>query len=775
MKKIIYGSLWILMLLFSHVSWAENVMLERGEGMFVFHDPVNSEIKPVEVHYCIPENVNVEDCPIIFVFQGNDRDYTYLLDAWGKVARERHFMVFIPQFPMKDFPLYLYQEVGAMNKDHTQVTSPEKTTASMVDRLFEYVKGHVKTHRNDYEIYGHSAGGQFVQRFMLTHDSPYVSRAVVGSPGWYTFPDTTLNYSYGIKNLPTIDSLALKRWLAKDIVIQTAECDTVREWFLRKTPEADAQGRDRLERGLRFYDYCRQLAVSHHWPFRWREKTVPGIGHESVPMGMDALDMLLQPTDAVIQTPTMMLDDKKSIASYQAVLEYLKALAEKHPSGVSYRKIGVTPQGREVVALRIGKDAKGKKLRVWVQGGLHGNEPAPVDAVCLLVKYLLETEEGQTLVQQLDIECLAVANPDGYDNLQRKSGNGLDLNRDMTKMSDPMTVLLKKEWVSFRPDVSFDIHEFNPRRKEIKNFYGEDLETNYDVLLMTSGHPNINTQLKGVQQHMFVPSMSKALNRNGYTYAPYFTPHVAKGQMKANLEAKSPQSSATWNALAGSVSLFAEIKGIGYGRNLFEKRMMIGFTLAKEVLTTAQTHKYEIMKVTRPMVTEKVKRDTMVVTAFGTQEKNVRYSFLNLKDGKLEVKEMIGADARHPMAITQRRRPRGYLLQPSCRMAVEKLKALGVEVQTVDARKNFKVEYFVPHHVKRQKKEWEGIHPVSLHVNVDSRNVQANNGWYFVSTQQAMGDLIVTLLEPECANGYAAFEVLPVKEGKYLSWFRVMD
>ncbi len=733
-------------LLMPLVVWAGQEQLQRGEGMFSFQNPVASGIKPVDVYYYIPEDGEVTDCPIIFVLQGNDRDYTYLLDAWGKEAKERHFMVFIPQCPMCDFPLHLYQEVGVMNKAHTKLTDYDKTTASMVDRLFEYVKAHTSTKRNDYELYGHSAGGQFVQRFMLTHDSPYVSRAVIGSPGWYTFPDSTLDYPYGIKNIPYIDSVALKRCLAKDIVVQTAELDTVREWFLRKTPEADAQGLNRLERGKRFYDYCRQMAVTHNWAFRWREVTVPKVAHESVPMGMAALDMLLQPTDRMV------------------------SLTNSYTSQVSVVNIGRTVEGRDVVALRLGEDKEGKKLKVWIQGGLHGNEPAPVDAVYLLADYLLKSSEGQELLKDLDVMCLAVANPDGYEKMQRKSGSGLDLNRDMTKMADPMTAILKKAWLDFRPDVSFDIHEFNPRRKEIKDFYGEDLETNYDVLLMTSGHPNINPLLRRLQQHMFVPAMRKALDKNAYTYAPYFTPYVTKGKMTANLEAKSPQSSATWNALAGSVSLFAEIKGIGYGSKLFEKRTMVGFTLAKEVLATADAHRHEIMKATRR---GELSRNDSVVVAFHPQTKEVSYSFLNLQSGKVEEKSMVGMDALAPMVDVVRKRPMAYLLKPTCRQAVDKLRLLGVEVQTLDKAQTFKVESYVPRNVKRQKKQWEGIHPVTMQTTVASQNIKASKGWFLVNAHQKLADLIVTLLEPECANGYAAFEVLPVKEGQSLPWFRV--
>ena len=305
MKTKVFLLISLTMLIMSLSAKADNKQLERGEGMFTFQDPENKDLKPVDVHYYIPEDGNITTCPIIFVFQGNDRDYTYLMDTWGKDAKDKHYMVFIPQFNMKDYPLHLYQEVGVMDKKHTVLTPKNKTTASMVDRIFEYIKGHTSTLRNDFQIYGHSAGGQFVQRFMLFHDSPYVSRAVIGSPGWYTFPDKSTNFPYGIKDIPYIDSTTLTCYLNKDIVIQTATLDTVREWFLRKTPEADAQGRNRLERGKRFYSYCQKYAAQHNWPFRWRMQTVVNVNHDAILMGKAASDILTQPTDEFFMTPTL--------------------------------------------------------------------------------------------------------------------------------------------------------------------------------------------------------------------------------------------------------------------------------------------------------------------------------------------------------------------------------------------------------------------------------------------------------------------------------------
>lgn len=79
----------------------------------------------------------------------------------------------------------------------------------LVDKLFEYVRQFTGSMRKGYMIYGHSAGGQFVQRFMLftivlMWKSYYkFSRLVY-------FPDLAQTYPYGTAGIPYISSEQIK-------------------------------------------------------------------------------------------------------------------------------------------------------------------------------------------------------------------------------------------------------------------------------------------------------------------------------------------------------------------------------------------------------------------------------------------------------------------------------------------------------------------------------------------------------------------------------------
>lgn len=68
-----------------------------------------------------------------------------------------------------------------------------------------------------YVIYGHSAGGQFSHRLCYFEgmmsaghpEYPRIEKALIANPGWYTMPDTSMYYPYGLDRTPLPDMKAL--------------------------------------------------------------------------------------------------------------------------------------------------------------------------------------------------------------------------------------------------------------------------------------------------------------------------------------------------------------------------------------------------------------------------------------------------------------------------------------------------------------------------------------------------------------------------------------
>ena len=289
MKRLVLTEVFAFL---SFLSCLATGIYPSGVGCFSYNMPSGRIKDTIKVFYYIPDNRERESMQVIVGFHGNDRDCSYWIDTWKEYADKKGFMFFIPWFTHDAFPTRRYQELGVKDENGNILSSKFRTSA-LVDSLLCYILQTSGTKENKVTIYGHSAVGQFVHRFMLLNNSPFIKKAIIGNPGWFTFPSVNDNYSYGIKDLEDVDNNQIRNLLAQNIILQLAEGDTLRESFLRKTPEADRQGANRLERGNKYFDTLKSIADANHWDFNWRRIYVPDVGHEAVAMSRHAAENLL--------------------------------------------------------------------------------------------------------------------------------------------------------------------------------------------------------------------------------------------------------------------------------------------------------------------------------------------------------------------------------------------------------------------------------------------------------------------------------------------------
>lgn len=764
--------------------------LPNGEGKFTFTEYAPFSGRPVDVYYYIPPAGDLKTMPVVFVFQGADRGYEYLIEFWKKAAEERQFIFVLPHFDLQLYPLEDYQEAGVLTADRKHVKPQRLQTSALVDEIFNYLQRHTGAKATQYMMYGHSAGGQFIHRSMLFYDSPYVEKAIVGSPGWYTFPDKAQAFPYGVAGIPYVDRETLRRYLSKDIVIQLGKADTVRESYLRKTPEAEAQGGNRLERGRAFYAYARQLAADNNWSFRWRKEEVEGVGHNSVRMAEHAIPTLLsdpvrpipQPEAVTTRfypipereyhTPTLRKPVTEGLASLTEITRYLVALVEEHPGRVTLSTLGVSTGGREIPVLYFGSGKDKNKIRVWIQAGLHGNEPAGPEAVCMLAGYLLNDAEGQKLLTHFELALVPVANVDGYAIQNRMSGNGLDLNRDQSKLADPVSVLLKKAYTGWDPEVALDIHEFTPWRKDYDAFFQMPVAIYEDVLFLPTGHLNVPEPIRDFSLNVLQKSAGEALMEKEYTWGYYFTPKLESDRLWISKGAGSPQSSSTNFALSNAVSLFIEIRGIGLGRTSFERRTEAGFIVAANMLETCRNHKDQLKSAIRKALADTKKGDKPAFVSFKGKKSLYTARFVDFARNDTFSVTLPALDVLDCEPLIIRPRPKAYILTGACRNAVRILEVLGADIKRASKPFTRNVEEYTVAEYEKSAVVWEMIYPVK--VKTETRKIRKTfpAGSYIVSPNQKAGNYIVTLLEPESMNGFIPFGVIEAQPGTTLPVYR---
>ncbi|KAA6339045.1 Internalin-J, partial [termite gut metagenome] len=167
--------------------------------------------------------------------------------------------------------------------------------------------------------------------------------------------------------------------------------------------------------------------------------------------------------DVTIQTPSF--QKKKGYADYNEIISYIERTIEgKNIATLEY--IGETQKGKKIPAVTIKKPIGNDKVKVMFTGRVHGDEPAGTEALLMLIDKLLNDEELSFLTEKIDIAILPIINIDGGEKLKRQSDNGIDLNRDMSKLQAPETVALRLFFNRFDPDVFIDFHEYLPFRAD---------------------------------------------------------------------------------------------------------------------------------------------------------------------------------------------------------------------------------------------------------------------------------------------------------------------
>jgi len=471
-------------------------------------------------------------------------------------------------------------------------------------------------------------------------------------------------------------------------------------------------------------------------------------------------------------TPTLSINENR-FATYEEIIKWIDDSIAVYP-GARVEIIGKTPMGRGIPVIYLSDGSAAGKIRVWMQGLLHGNEPAGGEALLFLANEILTTEKGAVLLDNMDIAILPVANADGYVEMNRRSAGGFDLNRDQTKFADPVSKIIKKAFIEWQPDVAFDFHEFQPTRKEFSGIGSKGATAFYDVLFLPSGHLNIPEGLRKASGEMFQKEAEEALEEHGYSHNFYFTADLSEEEMILNKGAQSPHSSSTSFALSNAVSVLVETRGIGLGRTSFARRTHSSYIVASTFLESALNHREELQRIIAEAreMTIAARNDIVVLNEPSFYCTGV--NFIDLETGDLVTLKLRIKDAENMSPKLIRKRPEGYVLESLCNRETEILTLLGLKVEQLKRKKKFYVESFIINEFKEAEAEWEKIKTVSAKAEIIIQKKVFPKGSYYVDIHQKNANYAISLLEPESINGFVSYRVSAASPGDTLSIHRVI-
>ena len=242
----------------------------------------------LEVRLFVPDEART-DTPIAIVIHGWSRAAERYFDDWRALGEEHGFIVAVPHFTVGDFPgSNEFNQGHVFDSETGQMRPAEGWTFAAIEPLFDDVVERTGSKESTYTLFGHSAGSQFVHRFLYYVPEARVKRYIPANAGWYTLPDFDVGYPYGLAG-SGITTEQLATAFAKDVVLLLGREDVDRsDPDLRKTPEADEQGPNRFARGLTMFKRAGETADALGVELRWQLAIVDGARHSNAQMAQAA-------------------------------------------------------------------------------------------------------------------------------------------------------------------------------------------------------------------------------------------------------------------------------------------------------------------------------------------------------------------------------------------------------------------------------------------------------------------------------------------------------
>jgi len=266
--------------------------IATGISSFVMGAYKNSERKSIKVWTNKPEGW-VDGDRILFVMHGAGRNADDYLQAWVDIAAQKNILIVAPEFesPFSRIITNDYAEGNLFT--FFGVRNPiEEWAFTVVENIFDHIVGNNNLSNSSYDIFGHSAGGQFVHRMVLMKPEARIETAIAANSGTYMFVNPEVNFPYGMGGTP-LNVSGLRNSLQKKLVILLGEQDnTIDQGILDQSEVAMDQGAHRLARGSNFYSSSERYAREHNIEFNWKIGTVQNVGHDYIKMSDNAVAYL---------------------------------------------------------------------------------------------------------------------------------------------------------------------------------------------------------------------------------------------------------------------------------------------------------------------------------------------------------------------------------------------------------------------------------------------------------------------------------------------------
>jgi len=407
------------------------------------------------------------------------------------------------------------------------------------------------------------------------------------------------------------------------------------------------------------------------------------------------------------------------------------------------------------------------KLRVWIQGSVHGNEPAGDEATLALLGAMdANATWAASFLEAMDIIVLPRYNPDGNAYFQRTLATNYDPNRDHTKLARQQTRDIKEWFSSFSPHIAIDMHEYGAGSR-----YSGNYSNAADGMFSAAKNLNIHQSIRDLSEKVFAPAINASLLSKSLRGEPYVT---ASRNNPPRLDEAGTDAKIGRNAmgLTQCVTFLFETRGIGIASQSFKRRTLAGLQMILGVLEPARDQAEEVRSTIEGAIKEVVESKEHIIVTDYTKYTNRTYTMVDRRNGAVVQLPIEFSSTTPATANLTRARPEGYIIPRAWADLAERLRVSGLEVEIMDHAFTGEVEVYNITTASLGRAFYEGAVLNTVTTETLKQDVKLPAGSFFVSSAQKNAGLAFVALEPENIDSYVSFGIVPMEVGDLYPVFR---
>jgi hypothetical protein len=503
----------------------------------------------------------------------------------------------------------------------------------------------------------------------------------------------------------------------------------------------------------------------------------------------------------------------RETSRYEDVVRFMEAVEQAAPRVVHLTSFGYTVEGRPLPLAVVGApDAspesvrKTGKLRVYIQGNIHGGEVEGKESAQMLLRDLAQGKHAEWL-QSMVLLIGPIYNADGNERVtltnrgrqhgpvggmgQRPNAQNLDLNRDHMKLDSPEARSVVKLMNDYDPHVSMDLHTTNGSYHAYHLTYAPPL------------NPSTDPAIVEMLRKQWLPAFTKTI-KSKYGWDYYYYGNVggggggrggrggrgAAGGGRGAAQPDDPAPAApqpaggmrTWGTfdhrprfnnnyigLRNRIALLSE----AYSYATFEDRILATNRFIEENLNHAHANAAAVRRLTeesdkRSMVgsklalraeLERATEPVQILMGEVVEEKNPYSGQMMFRRADVTKPEMMTEMGTFRATDTERV-PAAYFVPPNLRTVVDRIQAHGIATSTLQSAETIQIEEFRIDTIEPAAQPFQNRIERTLRGSWVAAERQLPAGTIRIDMTQPLARLAFYLIEPRSDDGLADWNLV---------------